>query len=135
MIKYAAVVVGGKLVLDHFAAYGADRWRYLVAACALALAVALEVLGDARHATWHASYIVAFGVFTALNVARIAPRENLAMLVATTAIVEGANRLLRPRVIPRVLTSEEATGPRGRARAVRPSRGARSLACTSDTRC
>ena len=131
MIKYAAVVVGGKLVLDHFAAYGADRWRYLVAACALALAVALEVLGDARHATWHASYIVAFGVFTALNVARIAPRENLAMLVATTAIVEGANRLLRPRV----LTSEEATGPRGRERAVRPSRGARSLACTSDTRC
>ena len=131
MIKYATAVVGGKLVLDHFAAYGADRWRYLVAACALALAVALEVLGDARHATWHASYIVAFGVFTALNVARIAPRENLAMLVATTAIVEGANRLLRPRV----LTSEEATGPRGRARNVRPSRGARSLACTSDTRC
>ena len=131
MIKYAAVVVGGKLVLDHFAAYGADRWRYLVAACALALAVALEVLGDARHATWHASYIVAFGVFTALNVARIAPRENLSMLVATTAIVEGANRLLRPRV----LTSEEATGPRGRERTVRPSRGARSLACTSDTPC
>ena len=131
MIKYAAAVVGGKLVLDHFAAYGADRWRYLVAACALALAVALEVLGDARHATWHASYIVAFGVFTALNVARIAPRENLAMLVATTAIVEGANRLLRPRV----LASEEATGPRGRERAVRPSRGARSPAGTSDTRC
>lgn len=90
--KYAALVVGGKLMLDHFAAYGADRWRYLVAACALALAVALEALG--ARGTWHASYIVAFAVFTALNAVRVAPRENLLMLLATTAIVEGTSRFL-----------------------------------------
>lgn len=92
MIKYAALLVGGKLALDHFAAYGADRWRYLVAACALALAVALEALG--ARGTWHASYIVAFAVFTALNAVRVAPRENLLMLLATTAIVEGTSRVL-----------------------------------------
>ena len=92
MIKYAALFVGGKVALDHFAAYGADRWRYLVAACALALAVALEALG--ARGTWHASYIVAFAVFTALNAVRVAPRENLLMLLATTAIVEGTNRVL-----------------------------------------
>ncbi len=91
-VKYAALFVGGKVALDHFAAYGADRWRYLVAACALALAVALEALG--ARGTWHASYIVAFAVFTALNAVRVAPRENLLMLLATTAIVEGANRFL-----------------------------------------
>jgi hypothetical protein len=45
---------------------------------------------ESRRVTWRVSYIISFAVFTTLNVVRLAPRENLAMLLATMTIVHGA---------------------------------------------
>ncbi len=44
---------------------------------------------ESRRVTWRVSYMLAFAVFTVLNVQRVAPRENLTALVATWAIAQG----------------------------------------------
>jgi hypothetical protein len=119
MIQYLAFAALGKVLLDHFAAYGESRWLYLAAAAALVVAVAYEMreagcsvgrcthadnreaakvpqsgeaamCAESRRVTWRVSYIISFAVFTTLNVVRLAPRENLAMLLATMTIVHGA---------------------------------------------
>jgi hypothetical protein len=119
MIQYLAFAALGKVLLDHFAAYGESRWLYLAAAAALVVAVAYEMCeagcsvgrcthadnreaakvpqsgeaamcAESRRVTWRVSYIISFAVFTTLNVVRLVPRENLAMLLATMTIVHGA---------------------------------------------
>ena len=121
MIQYLAFAALGKVLLDHFAAYGESRWLYLAAAAALVAAVAYEMreagcsvgrcthadnreaakvpqsgeaamCAESRRVTWRVSYIISFAVFTTLNVVRLVPRENLAMLLATMTIVHGAAR-------------------------------------------
>ena len=123
MIQYLAFAALGKVLLDHFAAYGESRWLYLAAAAALVVAMAYEMreagcsvgrcthadnreaakvpqsgeaamCAESRRVTWRVSYIISFAVFTTLNVVRLAPRENLAMLLATMTIVHGALRFL-----------------------------------------
>ncbi len=44
---------------------------------------------ESRRVTWRVSYMLAFAVFTVLNVQRVSPRENLTALVATWAIAQG----------------------------------------------
>ena len=119
MIQYLAFAALGKVLLDHFAAYGESRWLYLAAAAALVVAMAYEMreagcsvgrcthadnreaakvpqsgeaamCAESRRVTWRVSYVISFAVFTTLNVVRLAPRENLAMLLATMTIVHGA---------------------------------------------
>ena len=123
MIQYLAFAALGKVLLDHFAAYGESRWLYLAAAAALVAAAAYEMreagcsvgrctpadnreaakvprsgeaamCAESRRVTWRVSYIISFAVFTTLNVVRLAPRENLAMLLATMTIVHGASGFL-----------------------------------------
>ena len=120
MIWLAVLGVAAKVLYDHFRAYGESRWLLVAAVCVLLAAAAIEssetgcsatqcslarqrevqgpIAASAEEAmceasqrvTWRISYMLAFAVFTVLNIQRIAPRENLTMLIATWAIAQGA---------------------------------------------
>jgi hypothetical protein len=119
MIEFAVFGAGAKVLYDHFGAYGESRWLLVTAVCVLFAAAAYEaresgcrpggctlahnreaqgtrgasaedaMCAESRRVTWRISYMLAFAVFTVLNVQRIAPRENLTMLIATWAIAQG----------------------------------------------
>ena len=119
MIEFAVLGAGAKVLYDHFGAYGESRWLLVAAVCVLFAAAAYEaresgcmpgactqahnreaqgtrgasaedaMCAESRRVTWRISYMLAFAVFTVLNVQRIAPRENLTMLIATWAIAQG----------------------------------------------
>jgi hypothetical protein len=119
MIQYAAFAAGAKVLYDQFWAYGESRWLLFAAVCVLCAAAAYEarelgckpggctlahnraaqgtrgasaetaMCAESRRVTWRVSYMLAFAVFAVLNVLRIAPRENLTMLIATFALAQG----------------------------------------------
>jgi hypothetical protein len=117
MLQYAALAAAAKVCFDHFEAYGESRWLYAAALALLATAAAYEsraagctldrctqadnraaglpatgreaMCAESRRVTWRVAYAIAFAVFTVLNVVRLHPRENLAMLLATWAIANG----------------------------------------------
>ncbi len=120
MIEFAVFGAGAKVLYDHFGAYGESRWLLVAAVCVLFAAAAIEsresgcsptgcslarqretqgpigesaeeaMCGASQRVTWRIAYVLAFAVFTVLNIQRIAPRENLTMLIVTWAIAQGA---------------------------------------------
>ena len=117
IMEYVVFAAGAKVLYDHFRAYGESRWLLFAAVCVLCAAATYEarelgcrpgactiahnrdaqsavsgsaaMCAESRRVTWRVSYMLAFAVFTVLNVQRVAPRENLTALVATWAIAQG----------------------------------------------
>lgn len=115
VVGYAALAAGAKILFDHFRAYGESRWLFFAAVCALVAAVTFEtsesgcnpsacsvaqqrkaqgpigataagaLCNESKRVTWRMAYVLAFAVFTVLNINRIAPRENLMMLLVMWA--------------------------------------------------
>jgi hypothetical protein len=119
MIQYLVPLAAAKVCFDHFTAYGESRWLYALAVSLLVAAVSFEMqsggctLGkckqsdnrdaggvaptgreamcaESRRVTWRVAYVLAFVVFTVLNMVYGArPRENLTVLLATWAFAQG----------------------------------------------
>ena len=120
MIQYLAVIALAKISYDHFFAYGNSKWLYALALSLFFTAISYEMkaagctinkckhkhnrkvsdvaslsgsealCAESRRVNWRISYMIAFGIFTILNMIRINPRENLTMLISTWALTQGS---------------------------------------------
>ncbi len=118
-LGYVALAVPAKVLYDHFAAYGTSRWLFACAVLIFVTAVVKELgeagctpanctidrnrevqgapdrsggralCAESKRVTWRVSYVLAFLVFTALNIVRLEPRGNLTILLVTWALVQG----------------------------------------------
>jgi len=123
-LGYAALAVPAKVLYDHFAAYGTSRWIFACAVLIFVAAVLKEMseagctpanctldrnreaqaapnpsgaralCAESKRVTWRVSYVLAFLVFTALNIVRVEPRGNLAILLVTFALAQGIFSLI-----------------------------------------
>ena len=70
-------------------AHNRDAQSAVSASVSASVSGSAAMCAESRRVTWRVSYMLAFAVFTVLNVQRVAPRENLTALVATWAIAQG----------------------------------------------
>jgi hypothetical protein len=120
MIRYLALAAAAKVCYDQFVSYGASKWLYALALVAVITAAKFEMeaggcstqrctqadnrsvgrvatqtgreamCDESRRVTWRVAYILAFLVFTVLNMVHgNKPRENLTMLLATWMFAQG----------------------------------------------
>jgi hypothetical protein len=123
-LGYVALAVPAKVLYDHFAAYGTSRWIFACVVLLFVAAVVLEMkaagctpanctpvrnreaaqsvpksgaralCAESKRVTWRVSYVLAFLVFTALNIVRVEPRGNLTIFVVTWTLAQGMFGLL-----------------------------------------
>jgi hypothetical protein len=70
-------------------AHNREAQSVVSASVSASMSGSAAMCAESRRVTWRVSYMLAFAVFTVLNVQRVAPRENLTALVATWAIAQG----------------------------------------------
>jgi hypothetical protein len=120
MIQYLVIIALGKISYDHFFAYTNRKWLYALAFMLFLCAISYEMkasgctinkckhkdnrepsnvtslsgsealCAESRRVNWRISYMISFGIFTILNMIQINPKENLTMLIATWALIQGS---------------------------------------------